>query len=116
MTTEEIARIAHEVNRAYCAGIGDTSQPPWEEAPQWQKDSAVSGVKMHLANPNATPEDSHKAWLAEKEATGWTWGPVKDPIAKKHPCYMPYGDLPSEQRVKDYLFRGVVHALAKLQR
>ena len=106
-----IARICHEVNRAYCASLGDDSQPAWADAPQWQKDSAVNGVRMHLANPNATPEDSHGAWLAEKKAAGWTWGPVKDAGKKEHPCYIEYGRLPAEQRAKDYLFRGVVHAL-----
>jgi RyR domain len=106
-----IARVAHEINRAYCAAIGDNSQPAWADAPDWQKNSAIAGVNMHMANPNATPEDSHKSWLAQKQAEGWTYGPVKDPAKKEHPCFLPYDELPQEQRVKDYLFRGVVHAL-----
>lgn len=111
MEVEKIARVCHEVNRAYCASLGDTSQPAWEDAPQWQKDSAIAGVNMHLANPDATPEDSHKSWLAQKEADGWKHGPVKDPDKKEHPCFVSYDQLPPEQRAKDYLFRGVVHAL-----
>ena len=31
----EIARIAHEANRAYCQSIGDDSQPNWAEAGLW---------------------------------------------------------------------------------
>lgn len=27
-----IEQIAHESNRAYCQGIGDNSQVPWDEA------------------------------------------------------------------------------------
>lgn len=108
-----IARICHEVNRAYCASLGDASQPAWADAPQWQKDSALVGVRMHLANPNAGPDDSHKSWLAQKVAEGWVYGPIKDPVTKQHPCMVPYEELPQEQRAKDYLFRGVVHALRR---
>lgn len=105
-----IASVAHEVNRAYCAGLGDHSQPEWDDAPEWQKSSARNGVKMHMANPNATPENSHESWLREKLENGWKYGPVKDPEKKEHPCCVPYGELPVEQRIKDYLFRAVVHA------
>lgn len=111
MKRELIAQVAHEVNRAYCASLGDTSQPAWEDAPEWQKASALVGVDMHLANPDATPEQSHESWLAQKAADGWTFGEVKDAEAKTHPCFKPYAELPAEQKAKDYLFRGVVHAL-----
>ncbi len=111
MTDEEIARVAHEVNRAYCAAIGDRSQPAWEEAPPWQRDSPVNGVAFHRAHPGAEPADSHVAWLNEKLRDGWTWGPVKNPELKQHPCFVPYDQLPEAQRAKDYLFMGTVKAL-----
>lgn len=110
---KEIARVCHEVNRAYCTAIGDTSQPEWEDAPQWQQDSAVSGVKAKIANPDSTPEDSHNGWLAHKQADGWVYGAIKDPNKKEHPCMVSYDQLPVEQRVKDYLFISVVRALSK---
>lgn len=103
-----IAHIAHEVNRAYCTSIGDDSQPAWADAPDWQKQSALNGVRFHVGNPDATPENSHENWLAEKEADGWTYGEVKDPEAKTHPCFLPYADLPADQRAKDALFMAVV--------
>lgn len=110
-----IARVAHEINRAYCASLGDTSQPAWEDAPEWQKNSALVVVDMHLAKPDATPEQSHESWLAQKLAEGWKYGPVKDAEKKEHPCCVPYADLPAEQKAKDYLFRGVVHALKAIE-
>lgn len=110
MTREQIARAAHEINRAYCVSIGDTSQPVWEEAPDWQKQSALNGVNHHLEG-SLTPEQSHESWLAEKAASGWTYGPVKDVVKKEHPCFVPYSELPQEQRVKDYLFKAVVEVL-----
>lgn len=107
----DIARVAHEVNRAYCLSIGDDSQPGWYEAPEWQQNSAVNGVKFHIENPLADPADSHKSWLDQKLSEGWSFGPVKDADKKEHPCCVPYESLPVEQRSKDYLFRAVVHAL-----
>ena len=112
MTTEQIAQVCHESNRAYCSSIGDNSQPPWESAPDWQKSSAIKGVQFHLKNPNAGPSCSHESWLKEKADNGWKYGPVKDPEKKEHPCFVPYDSLPREQRLKDYLFTAVVHALS----
>lgn len=112
MNIEQIARVAHEVNRAYCLALGDASQPTWEDAPQWQRRSAINGVEYHIANPDATPENSHENWLREKLAAGWRCGPQKSPERMEHPCCVPYAELPIEQRAKDYIFRAIVHALA----
>jgi hypothetical protein len=111
MTLENVAQIAHEINKAYCHSIGDNSQPSWENAPDWQKTSAIKGVDFHLNNPDATPENSHESWLREKEADGWKYGPVKDAEKKEHPCFRPYNELPDDQRSKDYLFRQIIHSL-----
>jgi RyR domain-containing protein len=109
---EQIARVCHEVNRAYCQSLGDISQPSWEKAPQWQRESAMTGVAAIVANPATTPEQSHEGWLEQKRAAGWTYGPVKDAEKKEHPCFVPYEQLPMEQRAKDYLFGAVVRTLA----
>lgn len=111
LPVNEIARTAHEINRAYCLAIGDNSQPSWDDAPDWQKTSAINGVSFHIANPGAEPEHSHIEWLKEKEATGWKYGPVKDAEKKEHPSFLPYADLPQTEKVKDYLFRAVIHTL-----
>lgn len=110
MTNETIARIAHEVNRIYCQSIGDDSQPVWDNAPDWQKQSAIAGVEYLATNPDALPEHSHQSWLAQKEKDGWVWGFVKDPEKKEHPCMVPYHELPERQRVKDHFFHAVVRA------
>jgi hypothetical protein len=110
MTREDVAKIAHEANRAYCETLGDHSQVPWESAPQWQKDSALTGVNLHVDNPDAGPEASHISWYNEKQKDGWVWGPVKNPDKKEHPCMMPFNQLPLDQQLKDRLFRHVVMA------
>jgi hypothetical protein len=112
MKIEDIAKICHEANMSLCETQNDDSQPSWAAAPDWQKDSAINGVKFHLANPDATPENSHESWLAQKEREGWKYGDVKDADKKEHPCFVPYNQLPREQQAKDYLFRGIVHSLA----
>lgn len=106
------AEMAHEANRSYCAALGDHSQMPWGEAPQWQRESCYKGVVGVLENGN-TPEQSHESWLKEKEETGWKYGKVKNPETKEHPCMVPYAELPEEQRVKDKLFVNIVNCMAK---
>lgn len=109
-----IARVAHEVNRVWCEFTGDSSQPRWEDAPDWQVESAIAGVNFHLNNPGAGDDASHNAWMAHKAAEGWVYGPVKNPDASPptHPCMVPFDQLPREQQFKDRLFRTIVHAFA----
>lgn len=111
MTVENIAQVAHELNKAYCESIGDNSQPDWDGAPDWQKSSAVNGVNFHLDNPDAKPSASHESWMKQKTEEGWKYGEVKDPEKKEHPCYVPYDQLPNEQKAKDFIFRQTVHSL-----
>lgn len=106
----QIARVTHEVNKAYCESLGDYSQPPWDEAPPWQKKSALHGVNLHL-DSEVEPQASHEAWLAEKVADGWVYGSEKNPELKTHPCMVPFEELPREQQAKNYIFRAVVLAL-----
>lgn len=111
MTITDIAKVCHEVNKAYCESIGDDSQKIWQDAPQWQKDSAIEGVIFHINNPNAKPSDSHNNWLEQKVKDGWEWGSIKDADKKEHPCFMPYNLLPTEQKSKNYIFKQIVDSL-----
>ena len=111
ISIEAVAKICHEANRAYCQSLGDLSQQPWDEAPEWQRSSAIKGVSFHVANPLANASASHECWLEEKRSTGWTYGPVKDAEKKEHPCFRPFLDLPIEQQAKDMLFKHVVDSL-----
>lgn len=113
-TYEEVRRAcaeaAHEINRVYCRALGDTSQAVWDQAEEWQRTSALNGVDGVFAGNG--PGASHESWLAEKFATGWTYGPVKDPVLKEHPCMVPFHELPFDQQQKDHLFVQTVHAVA----
>lgn len=109
-TIEACAHAAHEANRAYCRALGDKSHAPWESAPEWQKKSARNGVEGVLLRSNG-PRESHESWIAEKQASGWSYGPIKDETKKEHPCFVPYDQLPEAQRAKDTIFVNVVNAV-----
>lgn len=111
MNSTDVARICHEANRAYCLTLGDTSQPAWDEAPKWQRDSAIQGVEDILGGLSTSPAASHARWLEEKIRDGWVYGPTKDPERKTHPCMVPYEQLPAEQQKKDLLFVAIILAM-----
>jgi hypothetical protein len=115
MNITQIAMVCHETNRAYCKTIEDYSQEPWIGAEEWQRQSAIKGVQFALANLEAPPSAQHQAWLADKVKDGWKYGPVKDAEKKEHPCVVPYGELPLEQKIKDYLFKAIVRAFAEAE-
>lgn len=114
MNVSDIARVCHEVNRAYCHALGDPTQCAWKDAPDWQKQSAVNGVAFHLANPDAGPEGSHDNWVNDKVKAGWIYGPERLPEEKEHPCIMEFEMLPKEQQAKDYIFAQIVHSMKLL--
>lgn len=108
---EAVARVCHEANRAWCEANGDMSQKPWDQAEQWQRDSAIKGVKFRQDNPDAPDSAQHDAWCADKLAGGWVFGEEKDAAKKTHPCLVPFEQLPFVQRAKDALFCAVVDSL-----
>lgn len=109
---QTIARVAHNVNAAYCASIGDFSQVPWEKASAEQQESCMLGVELHINNPLAGPEASHEAWFLNKKMNGWVHGKKKNEELKIHPCMVAFADLPVEQQAKDHIFRAIVINLA----
>lgn len=42
----------------------------------------------------------HEVWSRNRMNEGWTYGPVRDDANKKHPCLVPYEELPESE--KDY--------------
>jgi hypothetical protein len=102
------ASAAHQANKEYCESIGDMSQPAWNDAPDWQKHSALDGVRFAIDNDFPLPEAMHENWMKVKLADGWVYGEVKDADAKTHPCLVPYAELPEAQRMKDDIFRDTI--------
>ena len=111
---EYIAPICHAANKAFCESHGDYTQKDWRDAEQWQRDSAIKGVKFRLDNPEAGHDAQHNAWMEEKINEGWVYGKKKDPEAKTHPCLVPFEELPLLQQAKDALFCAVVDSIKGL--
>lgn len=112
MRIKDVAAIAHDSNRRLCMAHGDLTQHLWATAAEWQRESAIKGVRFALANPDAPPSAQHDAWMADKLADGWVFGEKKDAAKKTHPCLVPFDQLPDHQRAKDHLFKAIVAALA----
>lgn len=108
---ERIARVCHEANRALCEAFGDTSQRSWDQAPAWQRNSAIAGVAFVRNVPDAPISAQHDAWMADRSDDGWVFGPVKDEALKTHPCMVPFEQLPPEHRAKDFVFRAIATAM-----
>ncbi len=117
---------------------GNTLDVPWEQldpATQRANLDAASRMPANLAvmgcrleEGQATPrqaravtdfleqhmevvaEEEHQGWEAQKRATGWTYGSPRDNALLKHPCLVPYTQLPEEQKEKDR--RNIRHYVA----
>ena len=61
---ENIAELCHEVNKTLCEHNYDYTQRSWADAPLWQKESAVNGVRFNLEHPDATPDGGWRRWLS----------------------------------------------------
>lgn len=46
-------------------------------------------------------ENAHDHWAQQRLADGWTYGPQRDDAQKRHPCLVPYAELPDSEKVYD---------------
>lgn len=110
------AETAHEVNRAYCRAIGDTTdRPAWADLDDEARFAGVECVvrcaAMVTLDKDMTAESQHKAWCTARRMAGWTHGEKIDRALKTHPCLVDYENLPAAERVKDNLFIAVVRSV-----
>lgn len=43
----------------------------------------------------------HEIWSQTRISQGWTYGPERNDSKKKHPCLVPYEELPEEEKLYD---------------
>jgi RyR domain len=46
-------------------------------------------------------ENTHDVWARQRIEDGWTYGPMRDDANKRHPCLVPYDQLPDSEKVYD---------------
>ncbi len=46
-------------------------------------------------------ENAHELWAAQRLKENWTWGPQRNDAEKKHPCLVPYSELPDSEKEYD---------------
>ncbi len=46
-------------------------------------------------------ENVHNKWMQTRLEQGWTYSPQRNDTEKKHPCLIPYADLPEEEKLYD---------------
>ncbi len=46
-------------------------------------------------------ENAHDVWAQQRLADGWTYGERRDDSHKKHPCLVPYNQLPESEKKYD---------------
>jgi hypothetical protein len=64
----------------------------------------TSGVHLSQEVCNLTEllaRNAHDLWAQQRLAQGWTYGPQRDDGAKKHPCLVPYEELPESEQEYD---------------
>lgn len=60
-------------------------------------------------------ENAHDLWASERLRDGWTFGPHRDDVQRRHPCLVPYSQLPERERDYDRtLVVGAVRAILAL--
>lgn len=110
MYIQELGKICHEANRAYCASGGDHDELPWEQASYAHRDSTYSGVVHRLLNPDEPVSNSHAQWVERKKQQGWRYGEVEDAVLKTHPLLVPYEQLTPWHQGKDALYCAIIDA------
>lgn len=49
----------------------------------------------------ALAENVHDTWAKGRMDDGWTYGLVRDDAQKRHPCLVPYNELPESEKEYD---------------
>jgi hypothetical protein len=54
-----------------------------------------------LALTEQLAENAHDVWARQRLAEGWTFGPARDDVTRKHPDLVPYAELPDSEKQYD---------------
>jgi hypothetical protein len=140
-TNELLARAIHDeyVRQQRTAGHAPLNEPSlatWDDLPETLRQanraqaddlgSKLAAIHCHIApltewdtSPESLSPDEveqlavmeHQRWLDERQRNGWTYGPTRDDVAKRHPSLVPWSKLSESEREKN---RAAVRAIPAL--
>ena len=64
----------------------------------------TAGITLSAELQELTEEmarNVHEVWSQTRINDGWTYGPERNDAQKKHPCLVPYDDLPESEKEYD---------------
>lgn len=99
----------YEVARLQAAAVNAPVIPePWSTREEPFKAQMRPVIAMMMSDERKTsPEELHDDWVKAYEVMGWTYGPVRDKVAKTHPDMVPYDELGREEKDKDAVFQAL---------
>ena len=101
LTTEEIARIVHEQNRAYQYILQDTNpSQPWDSEQEWIRNALMHAVE--LVREGANEAEIQQFWVDSRHDLGWELGEDKnyESVPPTHPNLVPFEKLPEDEKRK----------------
>ena len=89
----------------------DGSKPlAWDDLTDNQRFHAAKAVEEIYSSPKRSAEELHTLWMAPLVESGWEYGETYDHDNKKHPCMVPFGDLPESEICKDKIWEHLTEA------
>jgi len=89
----------------------DGSKPlAWDDLTDNQRFHAAKAVEEIYSSPKRSAEELHTLWMAPLVESGWEYGDTYDHDNKKHPCMVPFGDLPESEICKDKIWEHLTEA------
>ena len=89
----------------------DGSEPlMWENLTEDQRFHAACAVEEIYSSPKRSAEELHILWMKPLLEAGWTYGETYNHDNKKHPCMVPFLDLPESEICKDRIWEHLTEA------
>jgi ryanodine receptor 2 len=97
--TNEYPSIHRSIDRSAPSLTRYKQAMPYDPQPldtsQVQLPAEIAGLIERLA------ENTHDVWARQRLNEGWSYGPKRDDTHKKHPCLVPYSQLPETEKEYD---------------
>lgn len=104
--TERRAEFVYEAARLQAIAVDALIVPePWAEREEAFRTQFLDVIERQMGPQRSeSPEELHGSWVQAYLTMGWTYGEVRDPVAKTHPDLVPFSQLEQREQDKDAVF------------